>query len=122
MMISAASKLYSSINRKFLGKRKCHKKTKLAVYKCVYAPTLTYSCESWTLNNKSKKLIQTMEMRVLRRIEKKSRRDRVRNVNIRKKLNIFSLYDKIKCFQLRWFGLVCRLNEERYPRQAKHGR
>ena len=72
MRISAASKLYGAINRKFLGKSRVSQKTKLTVYKLVYAPTLTYSYESWTLNDRHKKRIQAVEMRFLRRIEKKT--------------------------------------------------
>ena len=30
-------------------KNEVNKKTKIAVYKAIYIPTLTYSCESWTL-------------------------------------------------------------------------
>ena len=65
-----------------------------------------------------KKKIQEMEMRFLRRIKKKTRRDMVRNVSIQKNLKISSLNDKIESLQLRWFGQVCRMNEGRCLRRA----
>ena len=64
-------------------------KSKLTVYKSVYE--MMYSCESWTLNDRHEKTIQAMEMRLMRRIEKKTRTGRVSNVNIRENLKLFSL-------------------------------
>ena len=75
-------------------KKRSVPENKLRVYKSVYAPTLMYSYDSWTLNYKHKKRIQPMEMRFLRRIEKKTLINRVRNVNSRKNLKILSLNNK----------------------------
>jgi hypothetical protein len=41
---SNAGKLYSAINRGFINKKEVNKKTKIALYKAIYIPTLTYSC------------------------------------------------------------------------------
>jgi hypothetical protein len=46
---SNAGKLYYAINRGDINKKEVNKKTKIAVYKAIYIPTLRYSCESWTL-------------------------------------------------------------------------
>ena len=49
-------------------------------------------------------------------------RDRVRNVNIWKNLKMFSLNGKTESSQPCWFGHICRMNEERYPRRAWEGK
>jgi len=56
-----------------------------------------------------------MEMRYLRRIEGKTWRDKVRNQTIRLGLGAMPL-QSIEESQLRWFGHVCRMNNERYPK------
>lgn len=117
--IGAASRLFHSIRNKFLGKREITKKTKLAVYKSTFVPTLTYGCESWALTKKHKSKLQSMEMRFLRKIENKTRRDRVRNVAIRSSLNIKPISQVIQEQQLRWFGHVQRMPPTRLPKILK---
>jgi hypothetical protein len=56
-----------------------------------------------------------MEMRYLRRLEGKTSRDKVRNQTIRLSLGAVML-QSIEESQLRWFGRVCRMNNERYPK------
>jgi hypothetical protein len=43
-------------------KKEVNKKTKIAVYKAIYIPTLTYSCESWILLDTHRSKIQALEM------------------------------------------------------------
>jgi hypothetical protein len=57
------------LNKNFINKKKTGKKTKLTVYKTTYLPTLT---------TKHISQIQCVEMRYLRRIEGKTRRDKVK--------------------------------------------
>ena len=59
-----------------------------------------------------------MKRRLLRRIVKKTRRDRLRNVNVWRNLNVRSLNNKIETSQLQWFCRVCRTNDERDQRRA----
>jgi hypothetical protein len=46
-----------------MGKREVRKKTKLAAYRIIYLPTLTYNAESWTLGAKQHSGLQAAEMR-----------------------------------------------------------
>jgi hypothetical protein len=86
--IAVAGRLYHAISRGFTGNREVSEKTKLTVYRTVYLPTLTYSAESWTLEAKQHSRLQAAEMRYLRRVEQKTRRDKVRNQTIRMALNV----------------------------------
>ena len=58
------------------------------------------------------------EMRFLRRIEGVTLFNQVRSSEIRKSLNIEPLLLRIERSQLRWFGHVSRMPQERLPKQA----
>ena len=62
--------------------------------------------------------MQASEIRFLRKIEGVTRFDKVRSSEIRKSLNIEPLLLQIERSQLRWFGHVSRMPQERLPKQA----
>ncbi|XP_066901204.1 uncharacterized protein [Halyomorpha halys] len=66
--------------------------------------------------------ITAAEMRFLRRILGKTRRDRIRNERIREELQIPSVKSVIEHRQLRWYGHVCRMEEDRVPRKFLEAR
>jgi hypothetical protein len=70
------------------------------------------------LNKKYKSKIQTMEMRFLRKVVGKSRRDKIRNETIKKNLGVPPLQIKIEESQLRWAGHVVRMGEEGIARKV----
>ncbi|XP_014290153.1 uncharacterized protein [Halyomorpha halys] len=81
--IFAAGRIFSLLRRGFLGKREVTRKTKIMIYKLTFLHILSYSSESWTLTSKHKSRIESMEMRYLRKVELRTRRDRVRNSTVR---------------------------------------
>ena len=62
--------------------------------------------------------VQASEMSFLRRIEGVTLFSKVRSFEIRKSLNIEPLLLRIERSQLRWFGHVSRMPQERPPKQA----
>ena len=62
--------------------------------------------------------VQASEMRFLRRIEGVTLFNKVRSSEIRKSFNIEPLLLRIEKSQLRWFGHVSRIPQERLPKQA----
>ena len=62
--------------------------------------------------------VQASEMRFLRRIEGVALFNKVRSSEIRKSLSIEPLLFRIKRSQLRWFGHVRRMPQERLSKQA----
>lgn len=54
------------------------------IINAVFIPTLCYQCQTWTLNKDQVRKIHTCEMRCLRKALNKTRRDHVRNKEIRK--------------------------------------
>ena len=61
-------------------------------------------------------------MRFLRRIEGVTPFNKVRSSEIRKSLNVEPLFLQIERSQLRWFGHVSTMPQERLPNQALHGK
>ena len=62
--------------------------------------------------------VQASESSFLRRIEGVTVFNKVRSFEIRKSINIEPLLLRFERFQLRWFGHVSRMSQERLPKQA----
>ena len=70
------------------------------------------------LNLRVRSQVLGHEMRFLRRIKGVTLFSKVRSSEIRKSLNIKPLLFRKEIFQLRWFGHVSRMPQERLPKQA----
>ena len=103
---AATGRLYHMINKSFLNKKEISKNTKLTVYKTIYMPTLTYGCESWPMTSKHYSWIQTMEMRYLRKVQGKTKRDRIRNQTIRMGLGMAPLANTIEEYRAMGYWLA----------------
>ena len=77
---------------------------------------LMYRCETWNLTKKQQSKVQTTQMNVLGRIEGMNRLDRVRNVDIRERLNQEDVLDLVKRSEESWRG---RLEEVSIEKTAK---
>lgn len=115
-------RLYHAINRGFIGKKEISQKTKMAVYNSIYIPTLIYGSEAWITTEKQKQKIQTAEMKYLRRVVGKTKRDKIRNQTIRTSLDIQPLQDRVYQAQLRWFGHLNRMDDQRIAKRAWEAR
>jgi hypothetical protein len=67
---------------------------------------------------KTKSKIQTIEMRFLRKVVGKTRRDKIRNETIRRILGVPPLQTEIEESQLRWAGHVLRMGGDRIARKV----
>ncbi|XP_076039304.1 uncharacterized protein LOC143024391 [Oratosquilla oratoria] len=64
--------------------------------------------------------VQVAEVRVLRMICGVARKDRLRNETIRRELDVESIFNYVARTQLRWYGHVGRMEEDRTPRRWYH--
>ena len=62
--------------------------TKTQIIKAVFTPTLLYQSENWTLTSKERQMLTTTEMRCLRKAAGKTRMDKTRNEEIRRRVNM----------------------------------
>ena len=72
-----------------------------------------FSHECWIMNDKARSRVQAAEMGFLRRINGSTSFDRVKSADDRKSLNIESLLLRLERSQLRWYGHVTRMPQER---------
>ena len=113
-----ASSVVRALHHSVVMKRELSKKAKLSVFKTVFVPILTCGHESWVMIERVRSQVQASEMRFLRKIEGVTLLDKVRSSEIRKSLNIEPLLLRIERSQLRWFGHVNRMPQERLPKQV----
>lgn len=94
---------------------------KIRIYKSLILPIATYGSESWTLRKSTKQKLEVFEMRCLRSILGVSLRDKMRNVDIRRQLDMnTTITDVVTKRRLKWFGHVIRMPACRLPNQAYH--
>ena len=120
--IGKASAVMRALHYSVVMKRELSKKAKLSIFKAVFVPILTYGHESWVMTERMRSQVQASEIKFLRRIEGVTLFNKVRSSEIRKSLNIEPLLLRIERSQLRWFGHVSRMPQERLPKQALHAK
>lgn len=97
------------------------------IYNAIVKSIITYSSEVWQIKERYKRKLEATEMDFWRRSAGKSRLERVTNNRIREIMNVkHTIVDDINTKQLRWYGHVQRMSEERLPKQiltwTPHGR
>ena len=100
-----------------LNRLKLLRKAKLLVFQSTFVPILIYGQESWVMTERVRSQMPASEMRFLRKIKGVTMFDRFCNTAIQESLNIESILFRIERYQLRWFGHVSRVPQERFPKQ-----
>lgn len=72
-----AGKLFRTLDRKFISALEILVRTKMLECTYNYTTILTYGSEWWAMTHKEVTTLQTVEMRYLRRLEGKTRRNRI---------------------------------------------
>jgi hypothetical protein len=94
-------------------------KTKTHIYHAIVKSTITYAAETWCLKAKTTAKLNSIEMDFWQRSACISRKDKIRNNVIRKKMNMTrSLLEDIKTKQPQWYGHVQRMEERRLPKEV----
>ena len=98
--------------------RKIPLRLKAKVYEAIIRPALTYGSECWAMEVTNKRKIATTEMRMLRGILGVSRREHMRNEDIRRMLHITPIDEVMRGGRLRWFGHVQRRDADNVTRRV----
>jgi len=82
-----------------------------------------YNSETWTLTAETNRQLRVFEIGCLRRIMDVTRRDHIKNVDIRANLGITEdIVERIQARRQRYFGHVVRMDQHRLPNIALYGR
>ena len=114
--IGNATRVIGGMNDAVLRRKELSRSTKIKVVNATMMPVLMYGCETWSLTKKQQSKVQATQMNVLRRIEGVNRLDRVRNADIRERLNQEGVLDLVKRRQESWKS---RLEEMSYEKTMK---
>ncbi|XP_063613758.1 uncharacterized protein LOC134786991 [Penaeus indicus] len=90
------------------------RKLKVKLYSTIIRPVLLYEAEVWTMGKEQERILETTEMRMLRRIKGVTLRERERSTDIRRELGVSDINEKVKEIRMRWYGHVKR-REEGHP-------
>ncbi|XP_063340855.1 uncharacterized protein LOC134635401 [Pelmatolapia mariae] len=88
------------------------------IYKAVVRPVALYGSACWPALTTHEQALNTMEMRMLRWSLGITRRDRVTNKDIRKRLGVAPIKEKMLKSHLRWYGHVIRSDENSVAKTA----
>mgnify|MGYP000595510360 CR=1 FL=1 len=97
----------------FSVKHNLHKSTNTRIYKAVIRPISTYASETRADTSRTKQILETNEMNILRKIVHKTRRDKVRSEEIRRQLNIQAIGDWVDRRRTEWNQYVSRMTSDR---------
>ena len=116
--IDTASKAIGALRKEVLERRELSKDTRIRVFNAVIIPTLTYGCETLTLQKRHRSSIQALEMRYLRRVEGITRVDRVRNEDIRRELDQEAVLSVVDRKKKEWYKKVTEMQEDRLVKRV----
>ena len=114
--IGNATQMIGGMNDAVLRRKELSRSTKIKVVNATMMQVLMYGCETWSLTKKQQSKVQATQMNVLRRIEGVNRLDRVRNADIRERLNQEGVLDLVKRRQESWKD---RLQEMSFEKTTK---
>ena len=98
--------------------RKISLRLKAKIYETIIRPALTYGSECWAMKVTNKRKIATTEMRMLRGILGVSRRDHMRNEEIRRIVHLSPIDEVMRSGRLHWFGHVQRRDATNVTRRV----
>ena len=94
------------------------KEIQLRFHNIISKPVLLYGREYWTLRQRDKSRINSLQIRFLRSLSGVTLKDRIKSEEIRKKWNVEEMIDGIKNYQLKWNQHILRMPENRIPCKA----
>ncbi|XP_070018008.1 uncharacterized protein [Nicotiana sylvestris] len=77
-------------------------------YRAVVRPAMMYGAECWSVKNSHIQKVKVAEMRMLRWMCGHTRLDKIKNEDIRVKVGVVPIEDRMREVRLRWFGRVRR--------------
>ena len=92
----------------FLCDRKIPLRLKGKFYRAAIRPAMLYGAECWPVQKQHEHKIGVAEMRMLRWMCGHTRMDKIKNDDIRRKVGIAPVAEKMREHRLRWFGHILR--------------
>ena len=112
--------------RPILKRRSISQSMKIRLYKTIIRPAVTYGAATWTVTNKTEKMLMTWERKILRKIYGPTEENgqwRIKtNLELVTKYKSQDIVTVIKIRRLEWLGHVIRMNETRCVKKIFEGK
>ena len=117
--IAHARSAFVRLKKTLWERREISLKTKSRVYQAAIRPVLLYGCETWPLRKEDIRHLEAFDHWCMRRILRVSWRDRISNVEVRKRCcDIPPLSITVQHRRLQWLGHLLRKNHSELSRQS----
>ncbi|XP_052113453.1 urease accessory protein D isoform X2 [Arachis duranensis] len=107
---------YKSIETR--GRKTRNANFMISAHSNLYKPAMLYGTECWAAKGEHKNKLSVTEIKMLRWMSGHMRLDRIRNDDIRERVGVASILEKIVESRLRWFGHVRRRPTEHPVRKV----
>lgn len=111
--VAKANKIAGCLNDVIWRNKHLKKHTKARVYKTTIRPIMTYTAETRADTARTRRLLETTEMKILRRISGKTLLDRERNENIRQSSGVDNVNDWVLQRKRQWNDHINRMQDSR---------
>ena len=114
--LSKARSSFGRLSKRVWQSHSLHLSTKIQVYRTIIVPTLLYGAETQVLYQKQIRLLERFHQRCLRSILGIKWQDHVSNEEVLKTASLPSIESILLQVQLRWAGLVTRMEDICMPK------
>lgn len=111
--IVKANRIAGCLNNTIWRNKHLRMETKTRIYKGVIRPIMTYTAETRSNTARTKRRIETNEMKILRRINNKTLRDRIPSTDIRQACQITPTEEWIDKRRREWNNHINRMDQHR---------
>jgi hypothetical protein len=119
--LNAASRSFWRLRERVFDSHDLTLSTKIAVYKAVVIPTMTYGCETWVNYRRHTKSLEKLQQRHLRQLLRIRWFHKISNAEVLRRSNCHSIDTILSRALLRWSGHVVRMNDNRLPKNILYG-
>ena len=120
--VTKGARISGCLNNLIWRNRYMSAESKVRIYKTSVRPVLTYAAETRADTITTQQLLRTTEMRIIRTIQGKTLRGRVRSEHSRQISGIPDIVDWVGTRKREWPAHVDRMGEDRLAKVAKEGR
>lgn len=117
--IIKANRVAGCLNYTIWNNKHLQAEMKTRIYKSAIRPIITYTAETRPDTKKIERMVETTEMKILRRIDGKTLRDRTRSQDIRNKYNVTNINEWIKMRRIKWNEHIDRMTTDRIVKIAR---
>jgi len=119
--IAKASSAYGRLRSNVWERRGIRIDTKLAVYRAVVLTTLLYASETWTVYARHARQLNHFHTSCLRKLLGIRWQDKIPDSEVLGRAKLPSVHMLLQQSQMRWTGHVCRMSDNRLPKQLLYG-